>query len=657
MRKFFVVAALIAGSHLQAQLQERKDTLENVTLTANKFSTKTTETGKVVVAISREQIEKAGSRDLAQVITELGGVFINGGNAGKDRNIYLRGAKVDYTLVTVDGVPVYDASGIGSNFDIRYFPVDMVERVEIVKGSQSTLYGSDAIAGVINIISRKGGSGPISVRGVLNGGSNHTLRANATISGTVKALDYSIGYVHFGTNGFSEAQQPATATTPFDRDNYRQNSVQANVGIQAAKQVRIQPFLRYSQNKGALDNGAFIDELDFTYRAKNLQTGVRNAIGVGKGQINLLYQFNGTQRNYLDDSTQSRNGYYTFEQSTYKAREHFAEAFIVYPFRAFRLTAGSDFRSASTDYSSLNVTPPFPPYVPVATVSKTQRSGDSVRQRQVGVYAALHYAAGSFTIEGGGRFNHHSVYGSNFAYNLNPSYLLHKSVKVFANLSTGYKTPSLYQLFSEYGNKALSPEASLNVEGGLQVFLKESKGQVRATYFNRRIHDVIAFYFNPVTFRSYYINQDKQRDHGIELDASWKPSEKLQLRAFYSYADGQVTTRQDGKDTTYFNLLRRPKSTINLTVGTQLTPAFYASVNMNVVGERKDVFFDPVRFAAQPVTLQAYTLLNVYAQYALLQNRLTLFADLRNVLDQTYSDIYGYNTARFQAFGGLRFRL
>ncbi|RYF83443.1 MAG: TonB-dependent receptor [Chitinophagaceae bacterium] len=161
MRKFFAVTAVFIGSQLQAQ-----DTLENVTLTANKYSTKTTETGKVVVTINRQQIEKAGSRDLAQVITELGGLFINGytNNAGKDKSIYLRGAKVDYTLITVDGVPVYDASGIGSNFDIRNISVDMVERVEILKGSQSTLYGSDAIAGVINIITRRGGIKPFTKR-------------------------------------------------------------------------------------------------------------------------------------------------------------------------------------------------------------------------------------------------------------------------------------------------------------------------------------------------------------------------------------------------------------------------------------------------------------------------------------------------------------
>jgi vitamin B12 transporter len=645
MRKFLAVTALFIGSQLQAQ-----DTLENVTLTASKFSTKTTETGKVVVTINRQQIEKAGSRDLAQVITELGGVFINGytNSAGKDKSIYLRGAKVDYTLITVDGVPVYDASGIGSNFDIRYFPVDMVERVEILKGSQSTLYGSDAIAGVINIITRKGGNKPFSVNGVAHYGSYNTWRANAGVSGSVKAFDYNIGYSHLSTKGFSEAQQPYSSENVFDRDWYNQNSVQANFGVQASKNVRIQPFLRYSKNKGALDNDAFVDELDFEYHAKNLQTGVKNTIGIGKGQVNVLYQFNKTERNYLDDSTQSRNGFYIYNQSAYKAGEHFAEAFIVYPFNAFRLTAGGDFRSSNTDYDALQRS--------AFGSSKETQSGDSVKQSQASIYAALNYTANNFSVEGGGRFNHHSEYGSNFAFNLNPSYFIEKRVKVFANVSSGYKTPSLYQLFSVYGNKELKPETSLNLEAGAQVFSNDGKANLRATYFNRRVNDVIAFFYNAATFRSSYINQDKQRDHGMEIDANLNLTDKIQLRAFYSYVDGKITTKQGRKDTTYFNLLRRPKHTVNIFIGTQITKALYASINANAVGQRKDVYFDPVTFASKPVTLKMYTLVNFYAEYGFLQNRLKLFADLRNMFDETYSDIYGYNTAGFNAYGGIRFR-
>jgi vitamin B12 transporter len=188
------------------------------------------------------------------------------------------------------------------------------------------------------------------------------------------------------------------------------------------------------------------------------------------------------------------------------------------------------------------------------------------------------------------------------------------------------------------------------------MFLPENQGNLRVTYFNRRVTDVIAFFYNPATFRSGYINQDKQRDYGIEMDGNINLTDKIQLRAFYSYVDGRVTTRQGGKDTTYFNLLRRPKHTANVFIGAQLTSSFYVSLNGNFIWQRQDIYFDPTTFASRPVALDNYTLLNFYAEYGLLQNRLKLFADLRNVLDKTYSDIYGYNTAGFNAYGGLRFR-
>lgn len=654
MRKIFAVTALFASSQLGAQtLPDTTRIMDEVTLTASKFSVKTTETGKVVTLITRQDIEHAGSRDLAQLITELGGVYINGynGTPGKEKNVYLRGANVAYTLITIDGVPVYDASGIGSNFDIRNMSIDNVERIEILKGSQSTLYGSDAIAGVINIVTRKGAAKPFAFSGVADWGSYDTRRLDANVSGSLKLFDYNVGYAHFGTDGFSEAKRPANVTTAYDKDGYRQNSVQASLSFHPAAGIRIAPFLRYTRFKGDLDQDAFVDELDFTNTNKNLQAGVQNVFKLGSGQLHVQYQFTHTDRRYLDDSTESRNGYYIYNRQNYIAREHFAEAFAVYPLGAVKLTAGADLRSSNTGYDALQSDPySGGPYA-------TSFSGDSVKQHQVGVYAALNYGHNGFFVEGGGRFNHHSSYGSNFAFNFNPSYLVAKHLKIFANLSSGYRTPSLYQLFSIYGNRELQPETSLNLEGGVQVFTADEHAGLRAVYFNRHIKDVIAFFTDPVTFASRYINQDKQKDHGIELEGNVHIGNKLQVKALYTYVTGDITTKQHGKDTTYFNLLRRPKSTLNLSAGAQLTSAFYFSAQLSAIGKRSDVYFDPVTFASVPITLKKYFLLNVYAEYGLLKGKLKLFADVRNLLDADYSDIYGYNTAGFNAYGGIRIKL
>ncbi len=639
MKRLFVVAALIYGSYATAQqAEEKRDTasLNEVVVTATKFPIKTSATGKVIIVINRQDIDRSGSRDLAQILTEQGGIYINGatGNTGKDKSLFVRGGRVEHTLITIDGVPVYDATGIGSNFDMRNISIDAVERIEILKGSQSTLYGSDAIAGVVNIITRKSGDKPFSVYGMLSGGSYATLKANAGLSGRVKGFDYHLGYSVLDTEGISEAEQHKDSAVRFDKDGYIQNSFVANLGWQVAPSLRIQPYLRYTKNRGDYDAQGWVDAPN-RYGAENLQAGVRNEWTGTPVKLALLYNFTSTNRDYSS----------SFEEAQYKGGEHFGELNAVYPIGQVKFTAGIDLRHSTSSFTS--------------TSAFVQPLGkDSSRQTQKAVYAAINWTEPKgFALELGGRLNHHSVYGSNLAFNVNPSYLIGKQWKVFANVSSGYRTPSLYQLFSEYGNRQLDPETSLNLEGGVQVFSKDEKASVRGLYFQRSIKEAITFFFDPATFASRYINQDKQRDRGLELDARISFDEKLQLKLFYAYVDGEVATKTAGKDTTYFNLFRRPQNTLTLQAGSQLTKAFFISANIQWFSNTKDVSFEPPFYEQQIVKLKNYALINLYAEYVLLPKKLRLFADVRNLTDSHYQTIYGYASPRFNAYGGFRFSI
>lgn len=649
---FFVLAATIMSSQLHAQDSSKISSLNEVVVTATKFPVKTSLTGKVVTIISRQQLEQSGGKDLSQVLTEQSGLFINGANSnpGKDKSVYLRGARVDHTLITIDGVPVYDPSGIGGNFDIRNLSLENIERIEILKGSQSTLYGSDAIAGVINIITRKSTGNKSKANGLLSFGSNSTFKAQAGLYAQNKRFGYSINYSHLSSKGINEtvSRQPMTNT---DRDGFNQNSLETRLLINVSPKWVIRPYFRYSNLKGALDQGAFTDELDYTYKQKSYQAGLHSEWTLGKSQVHLLYNFNAIDRDYTDDSTKSRNGYDIYSKGRYTGNEHFADMYIVTPlYKTVKLTVGTDLRSSLSDQSYLSISS-FGPYNSVY-------GKDSLNQHQTGIYAAavMNLPSG-FNLEAGSRINFHSSYGNTIVYNLNPSFLLKERVKFFANLSTGYRTPSLYQLFSEYGNHQLKPEVATSYEGGIQYLGAKDKVQARFTYFNRKVKDLIFFYFNSSTFQSQYINQDKQTDHGIEVEIGYTPFRNTQVKAFYTYVTGQLRSIQNGKDTSYNNLLRRPTHSGALNLSQKIGSRIVVSTQVQYTGKRKDAYYDSNSFQTVYVVLPDYTLWDIYGEYAVAGNHIKLFVSLRNITHTKFTEVSGFRTLGFNGYGGIRLSL
>lgn len=652
-RTFGVLAAVIIGSPLLAQDSAFRQPLEEVVVTANKYPSKTSTTGKVISVITRQQLERSGGKDLAQLLNEQAGLSINGANSnpGKDKSVYLRGARVDHTLITIDGIPVYDPSGIGGIFDIRNLALENIERIEILRGSQSTLYGSDAIAGVINIITRKAAAKKLQGSGLFSYGSNNTVRGNLRVDGSTGKFSYSAGFTEFKSRGINET----TSTGITDRDGYHQQSQYANFGYRSGT-VSLQTFFRNTKLTGDIDQGAFTDELDYTYKQRSTQAGLKAQWNTGKVQWNLLYQYNRISRTYTDDSTKSRNGFDIYSQGKYSGGEHFAELYTVVPLHTnLKWIIGTDLRQSQSDQSYVSVSS-FGPY-------STNYAKDSLQQQQYGFYSALQLSLPSgFSAEAGGRINHHSVYSNNAVFNLNPSLFIRRQVKLFANISSGFRTPSLYQLFSEYGNRGLKPETALNTEAGVQFFSKGQRYSARMTVFNREVRNLLFFSYNPVTFQSQYINQDKQKDHGLELELAAAPNEKLSLKAFYTYVTGKITTKNGGKDTTYNNLLRRPAHSITLNAGYQVSKPFFVSVNLNYAGERKDAYFDANSFQTVQATLKAYALLDLYMEYQINAGKaqkpfpVTGFVELRNLTNSRFTEVSGFRTLGFNAYAGLRLR-
>ncbi|HSC38890.1 MAG TPA: TonB-dependent receptor, partial [Chitinophagaceae bacterium] len=325
----------------------------------------------------------------------------------------------------------------------------------------------------------------------------------------------------------------------------------------------------------------------------------------------------------------------------YKSKTLFAEAYTnVYLAEHLGLLAGVDYRgqkaNIETTYGNLG--------------------SDSLHTDQVSGYASLLLKSiEGFSAELGGRYTHHSQFGSAFTYSINPSYLINKQVKVFVNISSGFRSPSIYNIASEYGNRNIKPEKSMSYEGGIQYINSSNTVNLRATAFARDIRDVIIFKSLFVAPYGQYDNANKQKDKGFELEATVRPADKWNITANYSYVDGKVTAPKGSKDTSYFNLYRRPKNTVNTTVGFQACRKFYASVGLRWVDKRQDQFYNSNTFSVENKTLASYYNLNVYGAWQA-TSYLKAFVDLQNVTDQQYFDAYGYNSRRFNFMAGVSVR-
>lgn len=595
--------------------QDSTTTLREVVVTATKFSKPVSETGKVVAIIDEEQIERSRGKDLAQLLNEQAGLVVNGAtsNPGKDKSVFLRGASGKHTLILIDGVPVNDPSGIDGAFDIRLISLDQVERIEILKGSQSVLYGTDAMAGVINIITKKRGSKPATVSGLAGYGSFNTLRLNAAVNGSTQKLEYQVDYSRLSSDGLSEAKD---TTGTFDKDGMAQQALQASFGVNLNRQLKIRPYLRYTEFDGGYDMGAFTDDPDANYTATSISPGLQADWQMEHTRVSAMYTYNRTQRDYTD----------MFGSYAYDGRFHHAEVFLVdNPTDWFQLLTGVTWQQFAMQTQG-GETPSFTIFNPYVSLFVRNRGG--------------------FSAEAGGRLVNHSQFGYAAVYSINPSYLVNNKLKFFANLSSAFKTPVLNQLYGPFGaNPDLKPEKAKTVEAGIHYLPGADFPELRATWFSRTIRDAIVY-------TTAYENRDELNDRGVELEAFYRTG-RITVQAQYQYVTGKEITPVETRNNP---LYRRPRHMGGAGVVYQVTGNWLVSVHAKSFGKRNDIYFDFNTFTSKEVVLDPYTLVDVYSEYRLMQSRVKVFVDVRNVLNQVYAEVYGYSTQQLNVTMGVSVR-
>ena len=665
-KKIFIVAAVVFSNQLYGQIFPSKKIndsvvvimddfpylsklLDRVVITSNKFPKKQSQTGKVTTVIDKEMLEKLGSRTVGEILSIAAGITVNGANntLGTNQRISIRGSSDGNVLLLIDGIPVNDPSVISNYFDLNFINTAQIEKIEILKGGQSTLYGSDAVSGVINIITKKTERKKVVPSASVSFGSYNTFNSSVGLNGQTKLITYSLFASGISSKGLSSAYD-SSGNNNFDKDGYHQYILQGSIGLKLTDRIVWNISGNYNRYKADVDAAAFTDDKDFFIRNKNVQLNSGLQWKHKKGEVHFNYQYNYINRFYLDDSI-DRGSFTYYSRSTYIGRTHFTELFENYQWNHFSLLGGIDYRFYNTNqvYRSISMYGPF----------DTELNDSMAKMWQISPYVSLVYNDHIINIEAGSRMNHHNIYGNNFTYTFNPSFLVHSKVKLFGNISSAFKTPSLFQLFDAYsGNKNLAPEKTNITEGGVEIY-PTGHIRLRLTAFYRKTKNAIQYIItDPVFYSGHYENVSHQQNSGLEFEFNYT-KEKWRMYINYTFTKGKISSvySESGdhlsKDTTYNNLYRVPDHAFNTFISYDVNKKININCLLKYVGKR----WEPV-YAFAPKELDDYFTIDLSGQYYVIQN-LKVLIDLKNITNKKYFDILGYNSKRFNFSVGLNFSL
>ncbi|MEN6559230.1 MAG: TonB-dependent receptor [Acidobacteriota bacterium] len=643
IRRILVPAALAALFPFSllaqdAQVQAGATLKHDVVVTATRLETPEKKVGSSLAVVSGEELARTGRTFALDALEDVLGLSTaRNGGPGAAASVSIRGANSEHTLFLLDGVELNDPINPSRSYDISHLPLSQVERIEILRGPQGLLYGSDALGGVINIITRAGRGRP---RLTLASSTDTlgTAAAEAALSGSGSRTEYSLAFFHERTAGVSAASSSYAGNT--EKDGYRDLSLAAHFGYAPRPESRLALTVRAVRDRTELDNfgGPGGDDPNSVERYGSLlvRGQYRDLARDGRWERTLSLSWVGARRdndNPIDAAHPDESDQGLYRSGLFKL--DWQNNLFLRP--SHTLTAGLEI-GEETGRSR---------YVSVSAYGPYESSFPSARAGSAGVYLLDHWETRDrFFLTAGVRADRHSRAGASVTFRVAPAYVIPATgTRLKATIGTGFKSPSLYQLFAPstsfgpVGNPALRAERALGWDAGIEQRLAGSRVLLGLTWFENAFRDLVDF-----DYAAGYVNIGRARTRGLEVSAEAAPAEGARLRASY--------TRLSARDTEAgTELLRRPRDKFSAEAGCRLFGRFDLSAEALWVGRRLDRDYSAYPYPT--VALPGYVLLNAVVT-APVGPRLQIFLRVDNILDARYQTVWGYGSPGLAARTGFR---
>ncbi|MGR3178058.1 MAG: TonB-dependent receptor plug domain-containing protein [Candidatus Anammoxibacter sp.] len=604
--------AISESTSKRKTFEDEKEDIEVIVVTATRTKRSIKTVGSSITVVTREQIENSKAPLILDVLRQVAGIEVSrtqglGGTTG----IFIRGGNSDHTLVFIDGVQVNSTTSGGFNF--ANLTTDNIERIEILRGPQSTLYGSDAIGGVINIMTQKGG-GETKVSLGTEYGTHETYRERINISGGKEKVDYSAGVSYLKTHGISNVSSGR------EEDGYENFTGSVRIGYDFLDDGRVDTTLRVSHSDFELDdflkdgnNRQKTEEVFFSVKATKTFFDIWTP--------SILVSVNDTELEGFDPDSDAADPSALFNR-------------FRIPTRLWRAEHQSDINVTDFDIVTLGFEYEVQEGENEGSFSKQTIYNRAVFfQNQIELFDRLNWTAGL-------RYDRHSEFGVHYTYRTTLSYNIENiGVHLHGSWGKGFKAPTINDLFfPNFGNPDLNPEESKGWDFGVEKEFLDGKLIMDVTYFENDFTNlIVAAVQDDGSFLAE--NVSKADAEGFEGMLTYRPFDWLSLIGSYTYTD---TTDRDEND----QLPRRPRNRATFSLNTR--PIDKLNLNFSAIMVRD-------RINSDGSDMEDYWTANLTAKYDITK-MMTGYVRFENLFDRDYEEVTGFDTLDLTMYGGIDFK-